>query len=163
VNCTFKLDLGKLPSQLFASSLYDCCVGKADAVKGEFHLGYRTFTVQRVPTSTRMGIVGKVSDLTLGRSFRQAHQEQSPAVLVCAPQPWLLPDFKGQPCTNNLHAWGLWFADTRTILARQSPAVYVIVKLLWSFTTLESRYTCIGLWGYSEGTTQCSCNGFFCF
>ena len=33
---------------------------------------------------TRMGIVGKVSDLTLGRSFRQAHQEQSPAVLVNA-------------------------------------------------------------------------------
>jgi len=172
VNCTFKLDLGKLPSQLFASSLYDCCVGKADAVKGEFHLGYRTFTVQRVPTSTRMGIVGKVSDLTLGRSFRQAHQEQSPAVLVDA---YPLSCFrvsrlylrytsgKSAPTTNNLHAWGLWFADTRTILARQSPAVYVIVKLLWSFTTLESRYTCIGLWGYSEGTTQCSCNGFFCF
>jgi hypothetical protein len=61
VNCTFKLDLGKLPSQLFASSLYDCCVGKADAVKGEFHLGYRTFTVQRVPTSTRMGTAQRVS------------------------------------------------------------------------------------------------------
>jgi len=36
-----------------------------------------------------------------------ARTSQSSAVLVCAPQPWLLPDFKGHPCTNNLHAWGL--------------------------------------------------------
>ena len=33
-----------------------------------------------------------------------------------------------QRVANNLHAWGLWFAVTRAILARQSPAVLVILR-----------------------------------
>ena len=63
------------------------------------------------------------------------------------------------------HAWGLWFAAPRTVLARQSPAVYVIVKLLSLHTTMfEAVYSCVLPLGILKGCNQVAVvSGFFRF
>lgn len=93
----------------------------------------RRTSVQRALETTRMGIASS----KLGRARSVLHEIQSPAVLVnvsvAERTPVSLvqmarsiqPSWCPIAFTNNLHAWGLWFAVTRTILARQSPAVLV--------------------------------------